>query len=122
MIFIIVIVLFIYGVGNLVNIYYDFINGFDIKDFDDKILVDKLFLLNDFVVCIMEFYVMGIVCFIVIYFCLDEDIVFLIVLFLCGVLSLFIYIGGIGLKYMVFGDILIFFMFGVLIMVFVYLI
>lgn len=121
-IFTIATVLFIHGAGNLVNTYYDFINGFDTKDSDDKTLVDKLLSPNDLVACITEFYVMGIVCFIAIYLRSDEDTVPLIALFLCGVLSSFIYTGGIGLKYMALGDILIFLTFGALTTVFAYLI
>lgn len=122
MLFIIFIILFIYGVGNLVNMYYDFVNGFDIEDFDDKILVKKEFFLSEMVVCIVELYFLGMVFFMMVYFCVDVNSVFLVVLFFSGVLSLFIYIGGIGLKYIVFGDVLILLMFGVLIIVFVFFI
>lgn len=122
MLFIIFIILFIYGVGNLVNMYYDFVNGFDIEDFDDKILVKKEFFLSEMVVCIVELYFLGMVFFMMVYFCVDVNSVFLVVLFFSGVLSLFIYIGGIGLKYIVFGDVLIILMFGVLIIVFVFFI
>ena len=120
-IFTIATVLSIHGAGNLVNTYYDFINGFDTKDSDDKTLIDKSLSPNEIVACITESYIMGIMCFVAVYLRSDGNTLPMIALFLCGVLSSFIYTGGIGLKYMALGDILILLSFGALTTVFGYL-
>lgn len=113
-------ILFIHSAGNLVNTYYDFANGFDTKDSDDRTLVEKLLSPNEIVACITEFYIMGIVSFVAVYLRADVNNLPLIALFLSGVLGSFIYTGGIGLKYIAFGDVLIFLTFGVLTTVFAF--
>lgn len=113
-------ILFIHSAGNLVNTYYDFANGFDTEDSDDKTLVRKELTPNEVVACVAEFYILGLVSFIVIYLHAHVNNVPLVVLFLIGVLSSFIYTGAIGLKYIASGDILILLTFGFLTTVFAY--
>lgn len=113
-------ILFIHGAGNLVNTYYDFANGFDTEDSDDKTLVRKELTPSELAACIAEFYFLGLVSFTVVYLHTDVNNLSLVALFVCGVLSSFIYTGGIGLKYIAFGDALIFVTFGFLTTVFAY--
>lgn len=113
-------ILFIHGAGNLVNTYYDFANGFDTKDSDDKALVKKDLTPNEIVACIGEFYFLGMLSFLVVYLHSEVNNISLVCLFLSGVFSSFVYTGGIGLKYIAFGDVLIFLTFGFLTTAFAY--
>lgn len=115
-------IVFIHSAGNLVNTYYDFANGFDTEDSDDKTLVKKELSPNEIAACIAELYFLGIVSFAAVYLRADVNSAPLVALFLSGVLSSFIYTGGIGLKYIAFGDVLILLTFGVLTTVFAYFI
>ena len=107
-------VLFIHSAGNLVNTYYDFANGFDTEDSDDKTLVRKELTPSELGACIAEFYFLGLLSFTVVYFHSNVNNISLVALFLSGVLSSFFYTGGVGLKYIAFGDALIFLTFGFL--------
>lgn len=114
-------ILFVHSAGNLVNTYYDFANGFDTEDSDDKTLVRKDLTPNEIAACIAELYFLGLVCFTVVYLnTIHVNNVPLVALFLSGVFSSFIYTGGIGLKYIAFGDVLILLTFGFLTTVFAY--
>ncbi|KAL9970167.1 hypothetical protein ACROYT_G022495 [Oculina patagonica] len=115
-------VLFIHSAGNLVNTYYDFANGFDTEDSDDKTLVKKELSPNEIAACIAELYFLGIVSFVAVYLRADVGSAPLLAMFFSGVLSSFFYTGGIGLKYMALGDVLILLTFGVLTTVFAYFI
>lgn len=115
-------IVFIHSAGNLVNTYYDFANGFDTEDSDDKTLVKKELSPNEIAACVAEFYFLGTVSFVAVFLRTDVNSVTLIALFVSGVLSSFIYTGGIGLKYVAFGDILILLTFGILTTVFAYFI
>lgn len=113
-------VVFIHSAGNLVNTYYDFANGFDTEDSDDKTLVKKELSPSEMAVCIAKLYFLGMVSFVAVYLRADVNSVPLVALFFSGVLSSFIYTGGIGLKYIAFGDVLILLTFGVLTTVFAF--
>lgn len=115
-------IVFIHGAGNLVNTYYDFANGFDTEDSDDKTLVKKALTPNEIAACIAELYFFGILSFAAVYLRANVHSVPLVALFLSGVLSSFLYTGGIGLKYIAFGDVLILLTFGVLTTAFAYFI
>jgi len=60
--------------------------------------------------------------FLAVYLRADVNTVPLVALFFSGVLSSFIYTGGIGLKYIAFGDVLILLTFGILTTVFAFFI
>lgn len=113
-------ILFIHGAGNLVNTYYDFANGFDTKDSDDKTLVKKHLTPNEIAACIGEFYFLGMLSFLVVYLHSEVNNIWLVCLFFSGVFSSFVYTGGIGFKYIAFGDVLIFLSFGFLTTAFAY--
>lgn len=113
-------VLFIHSAGNLVNTYYDFANGFDTKDSDDQTLARKELTPNEVVACIAELYFLGFMSFTAVYLNSDENYLPLTALFASGVVCSFIYTGGIGLKYIAFGDVLILLTFGFLTTMFAY--
>ena len=122
MLFTTITIVFIHSAGNLVNTYYDFANGFDTEDSDDKTLVKKELSPSEIAACITELYFLGMVSFLAVYLRADVNTVPLVALFFSGVLSSFIYTGGIGLKYIAFGDVLILLTFGVLTTVFAFFI
>jgi len=113
-------IVFIHSAGNLVNTYYDFANGVDTEDSDDQTLVKKELSPSEMAACIAELYFLGMVSFIAVYLRADVNSFPLVALFFSGVLSSFIYTGGIGLKYIAFGDVLILLTFGVLTTVFAF--
>jgi len=122
MLFTTITIVFIHSAGNLVNTYYDFANGFDTEDSDDKTLVKKELSPSEIAACIAELYFLGMVSFLAVYLRADVNTVPLVALFFSGVLSSFIYTGGIGLKYIAFGDVLILLTFGILTTVFAFFI
>lgn len=114
-------VLLVYVVGNLVNIYFDYLKGIDSKKIsDDRILVDNVLFLVVVLNLGVLFYIVGCFgCFILIIIFLVK-MEYFVFMYFGGLFSSFLYIGGFGLKYIVLGDLLIFFTFGLLIVMFLY--
>lgn len=121
--FLIMVVVFgVYVVGNLVNIYYDFMKGVDSKVFDDCILVDYFLMLKEVVNLGVVLYGFFSFVFVFLVGLLLVKMEYLLFLFFGGFFGLFLYIGGVGLKYYGVGDIVIVIIFGFLVVLFFYLI
>ncbi|CAG5120419.1 unnamed protein product [Candidula unifasciata] len=117
----VVIVVSVHAAGNLINTYVDFNNSVDNKDSDDLTLVNRILLPENVMDLALVFYVTATVGFIVLLFLSSAEIEHLVCLFLCGIVSSYVYTGGLGIKYMALGDILIFLTFGPLTVLFAYL-
>ena len=113
-------ILSIHCAGNLVNTYYDFANGFDTENSDDKTLVKKELFPHDIVAGIAECYAVGVLAFVAVCLRADVNNTLMVLFFGSGVLSSFVYTGSIGLKYIALGDLLIFLTFGPLTTLFSY--
>lgn len=87
--------------------------GIDTKQSgDDRTLVDKILNPEDIQWLGMLFYSIGIAGFLILCFLSSAKMEHLALIFFCGLSSSFLYTGGLGLKYMAFGDIIIFLTFG----------
>ncbi|XP_067946557.1 ubiA prenyltransferase domain-containing protein 1-like [Watersipora subatra] len=116
-----VIALAVHAAGNLVNTYYDFKKGVDTKKSDDKTLVEGHMTSND--VATLGGICYGIGCFGLLVLCVlsSASVPHLALVYFCGLSGSFFYTGGLGLKYIAVGDIVIFLTFGPLTVVFTYL-
>ena len=111
----------VHAAGNLVNTYFDFVRGVDNKKSDDRTLVDSILRPNDVVRLGAIFYIAGCFGFVVVNFLSAAKMEHLALIYFCGLSSSFLYTGGLGLKYIAMGDILIVLTFGPLTVVFSYL-
>ena len=111
----------VHAAGNLVNTYFDYQRGIDSKFSDDRTLVDKLLDPHDIAWLGMLFYSVGIISFMILNFLSVAEIEHLALIFFCGLSSSFLYTGGLGLKYIALGDIVIFLTFGPLCVMFSFL-
>ncbi|XP_070206985.1 ubiA prenyltransferase domain-containing protein 1-like [Littorina saxatilis] len=111
----------VHAAGNLVNTYYDYMRGIDNKKSDDRTLVDKHLLPNDVAWFGGLFYICGCVGFMVLTLLSPAKMEHLALVYFCGLSSSFLYTGGLGLKYVALGDLLIVFTFGPLTVVFSFL-
>lgn len=102
----------VHAAGNLVNTYFDYLRGIDTKQSDDRTLVDKILNPEDIQWLGMVFYSIGIAGFLVLCVLSPAKMEHLALIFFCGLSSSFLYTGGLGLKYMALGDIIIFLTFG----------
>lgn len=117
----IVTVVSVHAAGNLINTYLDFKNGVDGKDSNDLTLVNGILLPENVMNLTFVFYVIAGVGFVMLLFLSPAQIEHLVCLFLCGLISSYIYTGWLGIKYVAMGDILIFLTFGPLTVLFSYL-
>lgn len=111
----------VHAAGNLVNTFCDYQRGIDSKLSDDRTLVDKLLDPHDIVWLGMLFYSVGILSFMCLIFVSVAKMEHLALIFFCGLSSSFLYTGGLGLKYIALGDIVIFLTFGPLTVMFSFL-
>lgn len=111
----------VHAAGNLVNTYFDYQRGIDSKFSDDRTLVDKILDPHDIAWLGMLFYSVGIVSFMTLHFVSGARMEHLALIFFCGLSSSFLYTGGLGLKYIALGDIVIFLTFGPLCVMFSFL-
>ena len=111
----------VHAAGNLVNTYFDFVRGVDNKKSDDRTLVDSILRPNDVVRLGAVLYIAGCFGFVVVNFLSAAKMEHLALIYFCGLSSSFLYTGGLGLKYIAMGDILIVLTFGPLTVVFSYL-
>ena len=111
----------VHAAGNLVNTYYDYIRGIDNKKSDDRTLVDKHLAPQDVAWFGGLFYICGCVGFLLLTFLSPAKMEHLALVYFCGLSSSFLYTGGLGLKYIALGDLLIVFTFGPLAVVFAFL-
>lgn len=111
----------VHAAGNIVNTYFDFVRGVDNKKSDDRTLVDSILLPSDVVRLGAVLYVAGCVGFWILYILSPAKMEHLALVYFCGLSSSFLYTGGLGLKYIALGDILIVLTFGPLAVVFSHL-
>ncbi|XP_076451613.1 ubiA prenyltransferase domain-containing protein 1-like [Babylonia areolata] len=111
----------VHAAGNLVNTYYDYMRGIDNKKSDDRTLVDKHLSPQDVASFGGLFYIFGCAGFLVLTFLSPAKMEHLALVYFCGLSSSFLYTGGLGLKYLALGDLVIVFSFGPLTVVFAYL-
>lgn len=103
----------VHGAGNLVNTYYDYVKGIDSKKkSDDRTLVDKLLTQDEVVHLGAMLYAVGCLGFIVLVVLSPAKMEHLALIYFGGLSSSFLYTGGIGLKYIALGDVLVLVIFG----------
>ena len=111
----------VHAAGNLVNTIYDFKRGVDNKKSDDRTLVDRQLSVNDLVTLGTVCYIIGCVGLFVLCVVSPAQVQHLALVYFCGLSGSFLYTGGLGLKYIALGDIVIFLTFGPLTVMFAYL-
>jgi 1,4-dihydroxy-2-naphthoate octaprenyltransferase len=117
------IALCVHGAANLVNTYFDFKKGVDLKNTcSDRTLVDKILQPEDVTKFGVILYTFGSVMFMILLYLTTPSTEFILIVLYFGGLSLsFLYTGGIGFKYMALGDLIIIITFGPITVLFAYL-
>lgn len=111
----------VHAAGNLVNTYFDYVRGVDSKKSDDRTLVDDILSPNDVSTLGAVFYLIGCVGFLGLVLMSPAKMEHLALIYFGGLSSSFLYTGGLGLKYLALGDIVIFLTFGPVTVLFAYL-
>ncbi|XP_011692506.1 PREDICTED: ubiA prenyltransferase domain-containing protein 1 homolog [Wasmannia auropunctata] len=106
------IVLCVHGAGNVVNTYFDYVKGVDSRKSDDRILVDDLLSKDELVSLGAFLYAAGCLGFVLLTAISPAKMEHLALVYFGGLSSSFLYTGGIGLKYIALGDVLILVIFG----------
>ena len=112
----------VHAAGNVVNTYYDYVKGIDSKKSDDRTLVDKLLSKDELVTLGVMLYLTGCAGFVILALLTPARLEHLAFVFFGGMSSSFMYTGGIGLKYIALGDILIVVIFGPITVLFSYMV
>lgn len=117
-------VLAVHAAGNLVNTYFDFIQGVDSRSSgtEDRTLVDRHLQPSQVVNLAAYFYGFGMVGLWILMMVSPAQSEQLAGLFFGGLSSSFLYSGGIGLKYYVLGDLVVIITFGPLAVLFSYVV
>ena len=102
----------VHGAGNVVNTYYDYIKGVDSRKSDDRVLVDHLLSIDELNSLGALLYASGCLGFVILATISPAKMEHLALIYFGGLSSSFLYTGGIGLKYIALGDILILIIFG----------
>lgn len=105
-------VISVHGAGNLVNTYFDYVKGIDNRKSDDRILVDHILSKDEVVTLGAMLYAFGCFGFIILAALSPARMEHLALVYFGGLSSSFLYTGGIGLKYIALGDVLILIIFG----------
>ena len=110
-------VLAVHGAGNLVNTYYDFVKGIDrstqsVNQCPYRTLVDHQLSIDQVVHLGVIAYMFGCFGFVCLVFLSPARMEHLALVYFCGISCSFLYTGGLGLKYIGLGDILIMVIFG----------
>ncbi|XP_043919553.1 ubiA prenyltransferase domain-containing protein 1-like [Protopterus annectens] len=108
------------GGCHLFNTYYDFLNGIDDKNTYDKTLVDRILEPQDVVRFGYFLYILSCLCCIVLCLLSPLRLEYLALMYICYAFVLFHYTGGIGLKYLALGDVVMVTMCGPLLVTFAY--
>jgi len=111
----------VHAAGNLVNTYFDYVKGVDSKKSDDRTLVDHVLTPNDVVTMGAVSYCVGCACFMLLTFLSPSPMEHIALIYFGGLSGSFLYTGGLGLKYIALGDILIFLTFGPVTVLFAYI-
>ena len=115
-------VLAVHGAGNLVNTYYDYVKGFDRKTAsEDRTLVDHKLTMDEVVHLGVFAYTFGCFGFVCLVFLSTARMEHLALAYFCGLSCSFLYTGGIGLKYIGLGDLIILIIFGPMSLLFSYM-
>ncbi|XP_077998077.1 ubiA prenyltransferase domain-containing protein 1-like [Glandiceps talaboti] len=114
-------VLCVHGAGNLTNTYFDYKKGIDSKKSDDRTLVDHI--LEPTNVATFGAFLYGFGCFFLLLIIVvsPAKMEHLALIFFGGLSSSFLYTGGVGLKYLALGDLVIIITFGPLAVMFTFL-
>lgn len=102
----------VHGAGNIVNTYYDYVKGIDGRKSDDRTLVDHILSKDEVVTLGGMLYAAGCVGFIFLLLISPAKFEHLVMVYFGGLSSSFLYTGGIGLKYIALGDVLVLIIFG----------
>lgn len=102
----------VHGAGNVVNTYFDYIKGVDSRKSEDRILVDQLLSKDELVSLGALLYAAGCLGFVILTTISPAKMEHLALVYFGGLSSSFLYTGGIGLKYIALGDVLILVIFG----------
>ncbi|XP_029720032.1 ubiA prenyltransferase domain-containing protein 1 homolog [Aedes albopictus] len=107
--------------GNVVNTYFDFVKGIDNRKSDDRTLVDHILTKDEVVTLGALLYCAGCFGFIFLVYLSPAKLEHLALVYFGGLSSSFLYTGGIGLKYIALGDVLILVIFGPISVLFAYM-
>lgn len=107
--------------GNVVNTYFDFVKGIDNRKSDDRTLVDHILSKDEVVTLGALLYCAGCFGFIFLVYLSPAKLEHLALVYFGGLSSSFLYTGGIGLKYIALGDVLILIIFGPISVLFAYM-
>ncbi|KAK2184838.1 hypothetical protein NP493_250g00008 [Ridgeia piscesae] len=111
----------VHAAGNVVNTYFDYVRGVDTKKSDDRTLVDGCMEPSAVASLGGILYLIGCAGLLVLVFISPASLEHLALVYFGGLSSSFLYTGGLGLKYIALGDIVIFLTFGPLTVLFAYL-
>ncbi len=111
----------VHAAGNLVNTYVDYMKGVDSKKSDDRTLVDRKLSPNNVATMGGVCYMLGCLGFLVLILISTVKMEHLALIYFGGLSSSFLYTGGLGLKYIALGDIIIFLTFGPVTVLFAFL-
>lgn len=124
--FSVVTVILVQAAGNLVNTYYDFVNGIDkqVKANDEEksesssgdiTLTDNILTINQLVELLLTCYIASVITLVFVMIASPARSETLILLYALGLASSYFYTGGVSLKYKALGDLVILVTFGPLI-------
>lgn len=103
----------VHAAGNVVNTYFDYMRGVDdTKRSDDRTLVDQILTPDEVVHLGVLLYTVGCAGFILLVSASPARMEHLALVYFGGLSSSFLYTGGIGLKYIALGDVLVLVTFG----------
>lgn len=102
----------VHGAGNLVNTYFDYTKGIDGRLSEDRTLVDQILSKEEVCTLGAMLYAAGCVGFLLLVAISPAKMEHLALVYFGGLSSSFLYTGGIGLKYIALGDVLILIIFG----------
>ena len=111
----------VHAAGNLVNTYFDYVKGVDSSKSDDRTLVDNILTPNDVASMGAICYTVGCLGFMALVFMSPARMEHLALIYFGGLSGSFLYTGGLGLKYVALGDIIIFLTFGPVTVLFAYM-
>ncbi|GBP49523.1 UbiA prenyltransferase domain-containing protein 1 homolog [Eumeta japonica] len=114
-------VLPVHCAGNVVNTYFDFVKGIDNRKSDDRTLVDHILTTDEIVSLGALLYLVGCAFFVPLAIFSPARMEHLALVYFGGLSSSFLYTGGIGLKYIALGDIVVLIIFGPVSVVFAFL-
>lgn len=115
-------VLCVHCAGNLVNTYYDYINGLDDTNSSDKTIVAGILPPSLVYKMFLAAYGTGFLfLLLLVQMSTSKSESLLVLMYLLGMIGSFFYTGGVGLKYLALGDVVIFLTFGPVVTYFTYI-